>query len=206
MLRRSIQHLIAYVVACLVFGATLVLFVIPPGELASTRTEPGLGQLSVASMLALASAIQTAIFAAAPALLAVAFAEWRRIRDWAFYAVTAILIAVAGFLAQYMSELQGQPTIVNNYALIAFVTAGFCAGLTYWALAGRATGLAQRSDRPPAKDETPRPPERQPGVKAATPPIQSASTGDGSARETRSSPTPTARAGLAIPLAEPKKS
>jgi hypothetical protein len=91
----------------------------------------------MASFQLFASSVQVVIFAAPMALVAVTMAEWRGIVDWLYYALVALLIAGVGFLAQYVSELQGAPTIVNNYAFTAFMTGGFVAGLVYWLLTGR---------------------------------------------------------------------
>jgi hypothetical protein len=79
------------------------------------------------------------------ALVAVAMAEWRGIDDWLYYTPVALLIAGVGFLAQYVSELQGAPTIINNYAFTAFMTGGFTAGLVYWLVAGRHAAARRRA-------------------------------------------------------------
>ena len=136
MLLRVLLVLAGYVVACVAFALVLIAFVFTPAELVSADAD----RFSMAGLQLLASSIQVIMFAAPLALVAMAIAEWRGASDWIFYALAAMLIAGAGFLAQYASELQGAPTIVNNYALTAFMTGGFVAGVVYWLIAGRSAG------------------------------------------------------------------
>ena len=136
MLLRVLLVLAGYLVACVAFAVVLVAFVFTPAELVSADAE----RFAMAGFQLLASSIQVIIFAAPLALIAFAIAEWRAIDDWIYYALAAMLIAGVGFLAQYASELQGAPTIVNNYALTAFMTGGFVAGVVYWLIAGRSAG------------------------------------------------------------------
>jgi Na+/melibiose symporter-like transporter len=136
MLLRVLWVLIGYLVACIAFALVLVAFVFTPAELASADAD----RFSMAGFQLLASSIQVIMFAAPLALVVTAIAEWRGTVDWIFYALAAMLIAGVGFLAQYASELQGAPTIVNNYAFTAFMTGGFVAGVIYWLMAGRSAG------------------------------------------------------------------
>lgn len=136
MLLRVLLVLAGYLLACVAFALALVAFVFTPAELASADA----GRFSMAGFQLLASSIQVIIFAALPALIVSAIAEWRAIDDWIYYALAAMLIAGVGFLAQYASELQGAPTIVNTYALTAFMTGGFVAGVVYWLITGRGAG------------------------------------------------------------------
>jgi Na+/melibiose symporter-like transporter len=149
MLLRVLCILAGYVVACAAFALVLVAFVFTPAEMASADAE----RFSMAGFQLLASSIQVIIFAAPLALLATAFAEWRGISDWIFYALAAMLIAGVGFVAQYFSELQGAPTIVNNYAVTAFMTGGFVAGVVYWLIAGRHAATWRRTIGPAGGDE-----------------------------------------------------
>ena len=141
MLLRVLSILAGYVAACIAFALVLVAFVCTPTELASA--EPG--RFSMAGFQLVASSVQVIIFAAPLAIVATAIAEWRGVHDWIFYAMVAILIAGVGFLAQYVSELQGAPTIVNNYAFTAFMTGGFVAGMVYWLIAGRSAAERLRA-------------------------------------------------------------
>ncbi len=139
MLARCFGVFAGYLLACFAFGAVLVAFVITPAELFSLQSDEAGRRLSTAGLLALASGSWAAVFAAPLALIAAVIAERRAISEWFYYTIVAVLAAGIGFLAQYVSELQGAPTIFNNYALAAFMTAGVAAGLVYWLIAGRHT-------------------------------------------------------------------
>ena len=78
-------------------------------------------RLSEVRLLALAAATHGAVFAAPFALIGAGFGEWQRIGSWIYYVLVAIAIAGIGFLAQYWTEAQGQASIVNNYAVTAFL-------------------------------------------------------------------------------------
>jgi len=128
---------IGFAAACLVAGLTQVLFVLTPSQLIADYSRD---TLAIVGLLTLAAATHSAIFASIFALVAVALGEWQCIRDFSFYALTGVAIALAGLLAQYASENAAQPTILNTYALAAYVTTGCAAGLAYWIMAGRFAG------------------------------------------------------------------
>lgn len=131
--------LLGFLAANLVAGLVLVLFVVTPSDIAADSDRmPGAG------LLALSAATQSAIFSAAFALLAAAFAEWQNLRGWLYYALTGVAIAAAGLMVQYSGEAPTQ-TILNDYAVRAFMATGILAGLTYWFIAGRRAG-ADRTD------------------------------------------------------------
>ena len=149
MIERILRMIFGIALACLAAGLTLVLFVYTPPELVELKSE----RLSEAGLLSLAAATHSAVFAAPFALIGAGFGEWRRIGSWMYYVLVAIAIAAIGFLAQYWTEAQGEASIVNNYAVTAFLLSGFVAGLVYWLFAGR---FARGRDRepeivPPAK-------------------------------------------------------
>jgi hypothetical protein len=137
MLGRVIRVVFGFVVACLAAGLTIVLFVTTPVELANTPSNAITDALSANGLLALFAATHSAVFAAPFALIGAAIGEWRRLAHWTYYAVVGIVIAGLGFLAQYMSEGGAQASIVNNYALVAFLTMGFVGGVIYWLVAGQ---------------------------------------------------------------------
>lgn len=141
-----VRVLIGFIVACAAAGLTTALFVHTPEELANALTASPAGedpwsQLGVTTLVA---ATQSAIFSAFFAFITAAIGEWHRVRDWTYYAMAGIVIALLGFAAQWMSEETGQGwSVVNsNYPLIAFLTTGFVGGWTYWACAGRKAGTA----------------------------------------------------------------
>lgn len=134
---RVVRVLFGFVVACLAAAVTLVLFVFTPAELASLPAGMGADRTSEAAYFALAVAPHVAAFSALPALIAVVIGERRGTSSWGVYVLVGIGIAVLGFLTQHFSEAPGQTTILHNYALTAFLTAGFVGGWFYWLLSGR---------------------------------------------------------------------
>jgi hypothetical protein len=142
MFRAILRVLFGFAIACLTAGLMLVLFVITPADLA-TESDRAQG----AAVLALMAATQAAVFSAPFVFLATALGEWQAIRNWVYYALAGIAVAMTGFLVQYSGEPGGQ-TIMNDYAFKAFLTTGFAAGFVYWAIAGRNAGGA------PADPET----------------------------------------------------
>jgi drug/metabolite transporter (DMT)-like permease len=135
MIGRVLWVIIGFVVACLAAGLTMVLFVYTPAEMAGEAAAGD--RFAEAGMLTLFAATQSAVFAAPFAFIGAGFGEWQKIGAWLYYALVAIAIAGVGFLAQFWSETGAEPSIVNSYAVTAFVAAGFVAGMVYWLIAGR---------------------------------------------------------------------
>jgi hypothetical protein len=150
-----VRVVVGFVVAGLAAGLTTALFVHTPADLigatGSSAADDGWSQLWLTTLVA---ATQSTIFSAPFALVAAAIGEWHRVRDWTYYAMSGIVIALLGFTAEWLSEETGQGwSVVNsNYPLIAFLTTGFVAGWVYWAFAGRRAGV---STTPAAGSETP---------------------------------------------------
>jgi hypothetical protein len=160
MLARVFGILIGYLLACVAFSVVIVAFVFTPAEMVALPSDVAANRLTMAGHHVLQSATQVGVIAAPLALVGVLIAEWRGIREWLYFAAVALSIAVVGFLAQYVSELQGQPTIVNNYALAAFLCGGFVAGMVYWLVVGRTAGGRRMppsdvSDTPPTSTPDP---------------------------------------------------
>ena len=148
--------------ACLVAGAATAAFVITPADIATLPAELRTERLESAGTLSLLAATHSAIFAFPFALVAIVIGEWWCVRSWIYYTIAGILIALAGFGAEYLNEVSGQPTIVNDYAVRAFLIVGVLSGLAYWLVSGRYAGggrgdarAASRQARsePPAGDE-----------------------------------------------------
>ncbi len=135
-----VRVLFGFIVACLVAGAATAAFVITPADIATLPAELRPGRLGSAGTLSLLAATHSAIFSFPFAFIAIAIAEWRCIRSWIYYALVGILIAFGGFGAEYLNEVGGQPTIINAYAIRAFLAVGFLGGLAYWLVAGRRAG------------------------------------------------------------------
>jgi len=139
--------LFGFSVACLVAGVATVAFVITPLDIATLPGELRPERLSSAGTLSLLAATHTAIFSFPFALIALVIAERRCIRSWIYYAIIGILIAFAGFGAEYLNEVGGQPSIVNTYAARAFLAVGFLGGIAYWLVAGRRAGGRRGDER-----------------------------------------------------------
>lgn len=143
MIGRIFRVLSGFIVACLAAGLTKVLFAYSPAELSALLPEVALERVSL--MMPVATHI--AIFSAPFALVVTAFGEWQGLRDWSYYGVAAIAIALIGFFAQYQSETatQGWSILNSNYPIIAFLTTGFVGGVAYWLVSGRLAGGRPRS-------------------------------------------------------------
>jgi hypothetical protein len=129
-----------------------VAFVVTPADIATLPADARPERLGNAGVLSLLAATHSAIFAFPFALLAIAIGEWRRVRSWIYYVIVGIAIALGGFGAEYLNEVGGQPSIVNDYALRAFLTVGLLSGLAYWIVAGRHAG-GRRGDAAASKEQ-----------------------------------------------------
>ena len=138
--------LAGFLLACFVAGLVQVMYVWTPAELASVPSAAFPAKAGSTLELALLAGTHSAIFGAAFALIAAGIAEWLSIRSIGYFLFAGTAIALLGFTAQYASEVSGQPTILNNYALQAYLTAGFFAGLAYWLSAGHRAGEHRRDD------------------------------------------------------------
>ncbi len=171
MIRGMLRVIVGFALACLAAGLAMVLFVYTPLELA---TELASERVTEASLLALAAATHSAVFAAPFALIGAGFGEWQRIGSWLYYALVGIAIACVGFLAQFWTEADGEASIVNSYAMTAFIVTGFVAGIVYWLFAGRnAAGhnggpAASMEIIPPSRLEMPQGSPEGPSARVAT--------------------------------------
>ena len=138
--------LFGFIIACLVAGVAVVAFVITPADIATLPAELRWERLGSAGMLSLLAATHAAIFAFPFALIAIAIGEGLSIRTWIYYVLVGIAIALAGFGAHYLVEVGSEPTIVNDYAIRAFLTLGFFGGLAYWMVAGKRAGTRRDND------------------------------------------------------------
>jgi hypothetical protein len=137
MILRSVRVLLGFIVACLAAAVTLVLFVYTPVEFLALPADMRGDRIAEAGLFTLAVTPHVAAFSALLALVSVVFAERRGVTAWSYYALTGVGIAVAGFLVQHFSESPGQSTILQNYALIAFLVSGTVGGSVYWYFSGR---------------------------------------------------------------------
>jgi MFS family permease len=103
-MRTVLRVLIGFLVACFAGALTTLLFVHTPEEVTSWLTtlpadERG-ERFGGFGLLWLAAATQSALFSVLFAFIAVIIAEWRKVRDWTYYAIAGIVIALLGFAAQ----------------------------------------------------------------------------------------------------------
>lgn len=132
--------LTGFILACLTAGLVQVLFIMTPAQLLQLPSSAFQERAAQAGTLSLLAATHAAIFSIAFTLIAAGIGEWMRVRAPAYYIATGAIIAALGFSAQYASEVAGQPTIFNSYAIAAFITSGALAGFVYWLAAGRYAG------------------------------------------------------------------
>ena len=131
-----VRILIGFIFACLAVGLIQVLFAVTPAELAVGGEE----RIADAGLWVLLTATQVAVFAAPFAFIAVLISEWLRLGSFAFHVIVAMAIAVAGFGLIHATEAAMVASIVNSYAMAAYLTSGFAGGVLYWLLSGRHAG------------------------------------------------------------------
>jgi hypothetical protein len=162
MLSSLVRIVFGFIVACLVAGVATVAFVVTPADIASLPPDLRPDRLGNAGVLSLLAATHTAIFAFPFALVVIAIGEWLCLRSWIYYVIGGIAIALGGFGAEVLSEVESQPSIVNDYAVRAFLTVGFFGGFAYWMAAGRRAGGrrgdAAAAERRAAQSEETEPP------------------------------------------------
>ena len=134
-----VRIVLGFAAACLAAGFIQVLFAVTPAELVAA----GEARWSAAINWALLSSAHIAVFAAPFALISISASEWLGIRSFAYHTIIAMCIAVVGFGLILMTEAPSQASIVNSYAMAAYLTSSFIAGFLYWVLSGR---LAIRRD------------------------------------------------------------
>lgn len=119
------RFVLGFAAAALTAGLVQALFVVGADGLMLDSA-----QLERLGLLTLLAATQSAVFAAPFAVLVVLVAAWLPIRSGLYFVTCGLLIALAGFSAQYVSEA-GTQTIYNSYALAAYVVSGLAAGAAY---------------------------------------------------------------------------
>ena len=147
-----------FALASIAAGLVTVMFVDTPVDVLAQPASRLPQTASQTLDLALLTATHSALFAAAFVLIAAGLGEWLSIRSLPFYLIVGMGIALLGFIAQFSSEVAGQPTILNNYALKAFLTAGFFGGFVYWLASGQFAGRAPDATDAAASTEVLAPP------------------------------------------------
>jgi hypothetical protein len=131
-----------FALASLAAGLVTVLFVNTPADILAQRVDQLPRSANETFRLALLAATHAAVFGIVFTLIVAIIGEVFSIRSLIFYLLGGVVIALLGFTAQYASEVPGEPTILNSYALKAFLTTGFIAGFAYWIAAGQFAGRA----------------------------------------------------------------
>ncbi|HXF53388.1 MAG TPA: hypothetical protein VNK52_04620 [Hyphomicrobiaceae bacterium] len=127
---------LGFVLACVVAAVVQIGFALTPAALFTDRAD----ELAALAILLLRTATQLARFALSFALVVAIVGEWQSLRSSKFYGLSGVAISAAGFFAQSANEGPGQPTILNTYALTAYLSSGLAGGIAYWMLAGRFAG------------------------------------------------------------------
>ena len=144
-----LRVIVGFVLACLAAGAVQVLFAVTPAELIDAGTD----YWSQGGLWVLESATILGIFALPFVIPSIILSEWIGVRSFAYYGFIGIAIAIGGFGAITMGESPDAPSIINSYAMAAFLTTGLVGGFAYWLFAGR---FARRSrTRTPASPRLP---------------------------------------------------
>jgi hypothetical protein len=139
MLSRVVPILLGYAASCAVAGL-LVLAValnelidtVPAGSMRLTEPKPFIMAVTFLFIL---------IYAALPALLVIIYAERTATRSAAPYAAAGTVIGFAIVAVSGLArELFSAPLMTSLAWGAAFAISGAAAGLTYWAIAGRAAG------------------------------------------------------------------
>jgi hypothetical protein len=140
MIRTFFEAGAGFIAACAVASLVLVLFVVTPAELASLPMDQASTRISGILELAGLVAIQAALFSVPLVLAAGLLGELARLRAWWFYAGAGVVIAGIGYLAQQSGQRVGVPSLLNTYAAVAYLAAGFAGGMAYCAFRGRRAG------------------------------------------------------------------
>ena len=131
-----------FILASVAAGLVTMLFVNTPSDVLAQPMSRLPRTAGETFELALLTATHVAIFAFIFALIVAGLGELFSLRGLPFYLTGGVAIAFLGFVAQYASEVPGEPTIFNNYALKTFLTTGFFAGFVYWLASGQFAGRA----------------------------------------------------------------
>ncbi|MBY0560736.1 hypothetical protein [Hyphomicrobium sp.] len=133
-----------FVLASLAAGLVTVMFVTTPMDVLTEPIERLPKTASETIELGLLAATHLGIFASVFVLIIAILSESFSVRSLTFFLFAGVAISMLGFTAQYESEVVGQPTtILNNYAVKAFLTIGFFGGFFYWLAAGQFAGRPQ---------------------------------------------------------------
>lgn len=155
--RTLVRVLVGLILACVAAAVVQVLFVETPRGIVSAGGGEIVTRTTSVALMSLKTATHFAMFSAAFAFIAAGIAEWLSLRTPGYWLAVGTGIALLGFTAQYASEVPGQPSIFNNYALQAYLTAGFFGGFVYWLTAGAYSGAAHQHAAAETAQSAPQP-------------------------------------------------
>jgi hypothetical protein len=164
--------ILGYAVAALAASAFLHLVTLGPAGFAEGEQPGALGSLLFS---ATAIAMLAAYFAFIPSLAVILIAEVSGRRDWLFYALGGIFVAVAVLSLFWLRSGEGfgaaatGATVFSDTRFAAvMIGSGIVGGIAYWLVAGRWAGTwhgpAQRPAEEEARGRMPRP-DGQSGVR-----------------------------------------
>lgn len=139
-MRRIFRILLGYSMACLGAAYAKLLFAITPAEIISLPSDVAADRLADVLNFGWRFGVLFGLFALPFAVVTIAFAEWRGLRNGPFYLLAGLAFALVGLLAQSSSEGPGAATVMHAYAFAAYATSGLAGGLFYWMIAGRHAG------------------------------------------------------------------
>ena len=149
MILSVLRVLVAFALACIA-GALIQLGFATPNDVLTDDPD----RLSWSIEQALLAATHSAVFSAPFALVAAAIGEWQSIRSWVYYALGGLAIAIAGFIAIHFGETGAANSIVNQYAIGAYLCSGLVAGWIYWLFSGRYAGDPAEMEQPQMRGTT----------------------------------------------------
>ena len=130
---------IAYILAvCGAMAFMAALFLATPGAAHMDPLDKVFGLL----MLIHLTGLRFAHDAFVPAVLVIAYGEWRAARDWLYYALGGAGVALVALIAHHWTP-QGAAEPAAGWIMLA--AAGAVAGTVYWLVAGWSAGVKRRT-------------------------------------------------------------
>jgi hypothetical protein len=164
--RRVLVYLVRF--AAIIFGyavaalaASAFLLLVTLGTAGFAEAEQA-GATSSLLFSAIAIAVLAAYFAFIPSLPVILIAEVSGRRDWLFYALGGIFVAVAVLSLFWLRSGAGfgeQPAdgtvFADTWFTAVMIGSGIVGGIAYWSVAGRWAGNWQAQVRQPAPEKMP---------------------------------------------------
>lgn len=148
-LGRLVAASFAYIIACLAAGLTISLSIVLQGFIADTIGISYQRLLTETLFVTGLTASFAAVYAFAPAVVAIVIAEVFRLRRKAYYLLAGGLVGALAYVASFevgftdRAAASGAPELGSHFAL--YVAAGLVGGLVYWGFTGRNAGVVARA-------------------------------------------------------------